>query len=435
MRTFCLITLCFLLVRVVYSQTSETTVKSYDVKVAVSKTSEFMDVSLKCNIMVNANNGMLCFLLNQESKVSSISYLRGSEWFSLPFKFTGRDSLLIFPADSLTSGNLYSLRFEYSLPAGMLSDTIMVFDRGNRWYPMIVDQVAPFRIEALAPEEYLVLSAGDPISSYTKENFTSYVWESRTPVFKLPLIILNSNVIKLKQINYKGVNISMYYMTADSAASDILALSEEAFGYFETAFGNYPYKSLRFVEIPYFEGINTGSGIIMLGTRSINDIAKGFSDGLYLSIAQQWIGAGVFAKYGTPGFWLLSLSLPHYLRLMYIRHAWGEELYNKSLRDPLQNYMEFAGKERDIPLIDITIPDSREKGIVLYAKGPYVFGRIERQLGADKWSGFIRNLCSICRGKTLTFEEFKNLLSAYDENGNTLNLLQKLVTGIGIEME
>lgn len=435
MRTLSLLTLCFLLAVAVYGQASEITVKSYDIKTAVSKTSEFMDVSLRCSIKVNANKGLLCFLLNQESKVSSVSYHRGSEWLSLPFKFKGRDSLIISAADSLTSGNNYSLRFEYSLPAGMLSDTIMMFDRGNRWYPMILDQAASFRIEGFAPEEYIVLSAGDLTGSTTKGNFNSFVWESHTPVFKLPLIILNSGVTKLKQANYKGINISIYYMAADSAASDILTLSAGAFGYFDTAFANYPYKSLRFVEIPYFEGINTGSGIIMLGTRSINDIAKGFNDGLYLSIAQQWIGAGVFAKYGTPGFWLLSLSLPHYLRLMYIRHARGEEIFNKSLLDPLQKYMEFAGKESDIPLIDITVPDSRGKGILLYAKGPYVFGRIERQLGAAKWSGFIRNLCSVCRGKTLTFEDFKNLLSAYDENGITINLLQKLVSETGIDME
>ena len=133
-----------------------------------------------------------------------------------------------------------------------------------------------------------------------------------------------------------------------------------------------------------WEGINTGSGLIMIGSQSLEMMKQKYYDGLNLTIAQQWIGAGVFAKYGAPGFWFLALSLPHYLRLMYLQQTKGEESFQESLHKPLAKYKEFSGKENDIPIMDIDSPNSREKSIILYGKGPYVISKIKNAMGDRK---------------------------------------------------
>ena len=56
----------------------------------------------------------------------------------------------------------------------------------------------------------------------------------------------------------------------------------------------------------------------MVGSTYIDQFKKGHYENLHLSIAAQWIAAGVFFKLFGKGFWFLQLSLPHYLRLMYL---------------------------------------------------------------------------------------------------------------------
>ena len=102
------------------------------------------------------------------------------------------------------------------------------------------------------------------------------------------------------------------------------------------------------------------------------------------------------------------------------------------MNEPLEKYKEFAGKENDIPIINIDSPNSREKGLILYGKGPFVFSKIHKAMGDKKWLSFLQNLYKSFRGKILTYDEFEKQTSRYDENGSILTLLKKLITQKGI---
>ena len=184
-----------------------------------------------------------------------------------------------------------------------------------------------------------------------------------------------------------------------------------------------------------WDGINTGSGLIMIGSQSLEMMKQKYYESINLTIAQQWIGASVFAKYGSPGFWFLSLSLPHYLRLMYLHKTQGEESFQESLNEPLTKYKEFSGKENDIPIINVDSPNSREKGLILYGKGPFVINKIYKAMGDEKWLSFLQNLYNSFRGKILTYDEFEDQISSYDENGIILALLKKLISQKGMPEE
>src|SRR5690606_34147644 len=127
-------------------------------------------------------------------------------------------------------------------------------------------------------------------------------------------------------------------------------------------------------------------------TQSLELIAKGYKDFLILTIAQQWFGAGVFPDFNRKGFFFLSISLPHYLRLMYVRDSDGEETFNNSMLTPMKRYEEFAGSGSDIPVIDVDIPNTKEKSIILYAKGPFILSKIESEMGRDNWKSFLADL-------------------------------------------
>ena len=343
--------------------------------------------------------------------------------------------LLLFESGILPN-NKYDLRFEYSFPTSWLKDSLVIIDRGHRWYPLILDQVAPFKLTCTVPKGFYVLAAGDLISVQDNSDNITFLWESKSAVFKLPLIIFNRSRFKEVEYDSLGINIDFFYLNADSLqALSIIKEAIKSVKFYSEQIGNYPYKKLTLFEVTQWEGINTGSGLIMIGTESLEMMKQKYFESLNLTIAQQWIGAGVFAKYGSPGFWFLSLSLPHYLRLMYLREAQGEESFLELLNEPLTKYKEFSGKENDIPIINVDSPNSREKGLILYGKGPFVLNKIYKAMGNENWLAFLQNLYESFRGKILTYDEFEKQISRYDEDGSILVLLKNLISQKGMPEE
>lgn len=98
----------------------------------------------------------------------------------------------------------------------------------------------------------------------------------------------------------------------------------------------------------------------------------------------------------------------------------------------MDNYKEFAGKENDIPIIDIDFPNTKEKGLVIYAKGPYILSKLETAMGKTTWMDFIHNLYYSYQGKILSYEKFKEMLSHYDKNGRVLIDFNKMMSEKGL---
>jgi len=368
------------------------------------------------------------FLLSSEASIKKITIRKEKEWIDIPYKINGKDSLLLSCAGIFEDSAKYPVRFEYSMPAGKFNDTMLMLDRGNRWYPLIMDQVASFKLYCEAPKGCAVLSAGNLISKKegTKE---VYIYESKTPVFKIPLLIYNP--AKYKKVSNKIFDL---YLLASNPVEgrELLGKIEKAFCYFSSAIGAYSYERLSIIEIPYFPGVNTGSGLIMAGMQSIEAAIKGDDDIINLSAALQWFGAGVFAKYGGKGFPFLTITLPNYLCLMFERSDKGEEFYENELKQILEKYKEIAGKENDIPLLDISAPNTREKGIILYAKGPYILSRIEKIAGAERWKNILRNLYEKYKGNILTYEEFEKHLARDEEQESVIPLFRKMMSEKGM---
>ena len=417
----------------ILSQTSTLNVDSYDIAANLTLNSENLDITLLCQIQPSVSLSEVQFIFSSESNLHSVKYLKDDNWTSIPYKFIGKDSLLLLFESGILPDNKYDLRFEYSFPTSLLKDSLVIIDRGHRWYPLILDQVAPFKLTCTVPKGFYVLAAGDLIS--VKDN-TTFIWESKSAVFKLPLIIFNRTRFKEAAFDSLGIVIDFFYLNPDSLeALSVIKEAVKSVKFYSEHIGNYPYKKLTLLEVTQWEGINTGSGLIMIGTQSLKMMKQKYFESLNLTIAQQWFGAGVFAKYGSPGFWFLSLSLPHYLRLMYLREVQGEESFLELLNELLAKYKEFAGKENDIPIINVDSPNSREKGLILYGKGPFVLSKIHKAMGNENWLAFLQNLYKSFCGKILTYDEFEKQISRYDENGSLLALLKKLISQKGMAEE
>lgn len=417
-------------------QTSIVNINSYDIEATLKLNSVNIEFTTLCQIQTSDSISTIQFIFSSESNIHSVEYLEENKWLSIPYKLNGKDSLLLLFNSEIFPTNKYLFRFKYSFPTNSTNDSPVIIDRGHRWYPLILDQIAAFKLICSVPKGYNVLAAGDLLSVNNYKDSTTFIWESQFAVFKMPLIVFNSYQFKRAELDSLNISIDFYYLNVDSIeASSIINEAAKCINYFSKNIGSYPYEKLTLFEVTQWEGINTGSGLIMLGSQSLEMMKRKYYDGLNLTIAQQWIGAGVFAKYGDTGFWFLALSLPHYLRLMYLRQTQGEKSFLESLQEPLVKYKEFAGKENDIPLINIDSPNSREKSLILYGKGPFVLNRIENKMGNEKWLSFLQNLYKSFRGKILTYTDFEKYISKYDESGNILTLLKQLITQKGMPEE
>ena len=411
------------------SQTSTTTVHHYDINIKFNVQTEVINIDLICELQKPDNLPEIKFLLNDESKISSIKIHKRNNWSEVQYKFN-EDSLVIHSGQDSQADQILKLKFEYSFPAGEFNDTVFAIDRGERWYPLIMDQIASFKLTCEVPAFCKVLSAGNLISSGNDGNTASYTWESKFPVFKLPLIIFNPEKYK----NTENNNVNFYYSNLEPVeANKIMEKVSSVISYYSNIIAPYPYKKLNLFEIKDFPGINTGSGLLMIGTQSLVMFGKGYEEGIILTVAQQWFGAGVFAKFGQRGFFFLSLSLPHYLRLMYIRHSEGEDKFEYKLNGMIDDYKKFAGQENDIPIVDVDFPNTKEKGKILYDKGPWILSKIDSLTGNSNWIKFIRNLYNSYHGKILTYNDFINILSDYMKNENDINTVKKLLTEKGIK--
>jgi hypothetical protein len=414
-------------------QTSIVNINSYDIDATLKLNSENIEFTTLCQIQTSDTLSSIQFIFNSESDINSVEYLTEGNWLNVQHNFNGKDSLLLFFNHGILPPNKYLLKFKYSFTTNNLNDSPVIIDRGNRWYPLILDQIASFKLSCNVPKAYYALASGDLQVVNNYKDSTTFIYESQSAVFKMPLIVFDIHQFKKAEYDSLGISINFYYLNADSIeVSTIINEAAKCINYYSKNIGSYSYKKLTLFEVTQWEGINTGSGLMMIGSQSLEMMKQKYYDILNLTIAQQWIGAGVSAKYGAPGFWFLSLSLPHYLRLMYVRDTKGEESFLESINEPIAKYKEFAGKENDIPLLDIDSPNSREKSIILYGKGPFIFNKIQNVMGDEKWLSFLQSLYESFRGKILTYAEFEKQISIYDENGNILTLLNKLVTQKGM---
>jgi hypothetical protein len=409
---------------------------SYDIDATIAAHTGAVDITATCLMQKTDTTSQSELLLSSNSKLQAVLSFTNGCWSEIPFQFSGKDTLqLHFPltmrqADSLT------IKFRYTFPINSLGDSLLLLDRGSRWYPLIIDQIAAMRLRCEVPREYTVLSAGDLLEMKVSGTTSQFIWETKLPIFKLPLVVFKSSSLKKDTNQFLQKKIVLYSSAAGTLPStSILAEAKNAFIFFTNTIGRYPYKCLTLVEVPYFDGTDISSGLLMVGSSSFREMGTGDFDALRLTVAEQWIGAGVFAKFHQPGFWFLTISLPQYLRLMYIRHKEGEEAFNKALHEPLKQYERFAGKENDVPILDVDYPNTKEKGLVLYGKGPFVISKLHTQLGDDQWKAFLHDLYKEFLGKILTYGEFRTYVSKHDKSGTGLTLLNKLVTQKGIPKE
>jgi hypothetical protein len=419
-----------------FCQTPPVEITSYDIKANLNFLSRELQVAATVELVKADTVGEFEMMLNSDAKIGTIRSEMKDGWIDLPYKFVGKDTLhLAVPSELIASRNL-TLDFKYTLRMDELKSGVLILDRGHRWYPLILDQIAGFKLTVTVPLGYDVLSAGDFVEKKDLPKRSRFVWESKIPVFKLPLIIAKAGSYNETVKKCGSKEIYFYSSTVDKETKEkILSEACSCFEFYNKLIGEYPHHRLTLIEIPEMEGTDIATGLLLIGSTFMDAFQQGQYDNLHLSIACQWIAAGVFFKFLGKGFWFLQLSLPHYLRLMYLEKTKGIDAFTRGLQQGLDAYKEIAGSEKEVSIMDVDFPNSKEKARTIYGKGPYVIDKVRRQIGDENWEKFIKGIYKDFKGRILTYDEFVNYLSRYDKDGIAVEKLNKMVSEKGIPDE
>ncbi len=405
-------------------------IDSYDIKVKYESSQKPLSIDLTVFFQHNQEKDIE-LLFSSKCNISSISIKEGKKIRNLDYVRKGTDTIKLMLDEQILTEPVLQILFSYSYPLD--NDTVIILDRGHRWYPMIAENIAPFTMQIEIPPQFIAVSAGELTEERDNGTVKYCTFSTNNPVFKIPLIIAPEHYYTVSEKGCGNIKICSYFITEhsltliDSIQTNICSL----INYFNSNIGMYHFKRFTIVETPFFEGSNIGSSIITVGTESINSFSSGSRDWLNLTVACQWVSAGVFPRLFCKGFWFLSLSVPHYLRLMYTESEKGEDAFNKELAYLSEKYSSFAGTEKDIPILDIDFPNTKEKGILIYCKGVLTIDRLRKQMGDINWSAFLKELYTEYKGKIIVLDDFVNLINKYDTSGESSKQLMKTLSETG----
>lgn len=394
------------------------------------KSAKHFQIMATITAEMNAPADQLSVFLNPTAKISAIQMELSGTWQNTEYSVS-EDKILIH-MHGLQKTKKCRIRFNYILPIVEPIDDFFYMDRGNRWYPLILDDVAKVRISAVVPSRYAMFSGGNLVESKLADDFSTYEWETQIPVFKIPFILMKPD--RYHQITKEcGDKELVYYFFQDTTDSNKKIIEEacRTFQFLNDRIGPYPHRQFTVIEMDMFQNYSfITTGLVLTSSDFIRQFRKGDYEGLQLPIATQWFGANVFGKFEDTGFWFFTLSFPHYLRLMYLESTKGEETFFKELQAPYDRYLEYADTEDDLPILSIDRLNTPAKGYTIIGKGPFLLDELREKLGDDKWQELLRSLYKTYHGNIMTYDAFMGTLTSVG-NEKIAHDFEEMVQSLG----
>jgi hypothetical protein len=372
-------------------------------------------------------------LLTERAVIESISAESKGKSQIVGQTYIGLDSLQLTLPTELKSATELTLKFEYNIEIPEWGGSLMMLGRNHHWYPMLLDQIATVQLKTAAYTTFEIYSAGDLISKSVEGDWEFREYQTRIPVFKIPLVISRTGHLQAMSDTTGKIDLFLHTTAARAGIRQaLLKQTAEFLAYYENLLGPYHHQGLTMIEVGGFSGVEIGTGLLLIGSGALDQYERGNISMLSLVVANQWLGAGVFPRYGSQGFWFLTLSLPHYLRIMNLEDEVGGLALAQELKTLQGVFQPLAGTASEITILEVDKPDSDVKAKLIYAKGPLVVDKLRAKLGDKVWRTFLRQLYQQYQGKILSLDSFTKLLGKHDTSGEAVKLMQRLLTSKGM---
>ena len=211
----------------------------------------------------------------------------------------------------------------------------------------------------------------------------------------LPFFAWLSARYAVKQVNWKGVTIGLYYNPAHAwNVDDMIHGAEDALDYYDAHFTPYQFRQLRILEFPDYASFAQSFANTIPFSESIGFIAdlrdKSKIDYPYYvtahEVAHQWWAHRVIGA-NMQGSTMLSESLAQYSAMMVMKQKYGADQMRKFLKYALDNYLAGRATEK---LAEEPLAKVENQPYIHYSKGALVFYALQDYLGEDKLDAMLR---------------------------------------------
>ena len=211
----------------------------------------------------------------------------------------------------------------------------------------------------------------------------------------LPFFSYLSARYAVKQVPWKGVDISVYYNPAHAWNVDrMIQGAKDALDYYDANYTPYQFRQLRILEFPNYASFAQSFANTIPFSESIGFIAdlrdKSKIDYVYYvtahEVAHQWWAHRVIGA-NMQGSTMLSESLAQYSALMVMKQKYGADQMHKFLKYELDNYLAGRATEK---LAEEPLAKVENQQYIHYRKGSLVFYALQDYIGESTLNAVLK---------------------------------------------
>lgn len=199
---------------------------------------------------------------------------------------------------------------------------------------------------------------------------------------------------------WKDVELEIFHHPPHRANLDrMMSGMQSALGYYTSAFGPYPYREMRIIEVPPYNihGRAFPSAVGFAELNFINRHEPGLVDltffGTAHEVAHQWWGGQVRPAYAK-GRGFVSESLANYSAMLVTEKVLGPAEAQRVYDYQMNRYLQQRGETgKDVPLLEVD-----DHPHVSYGKGAVALYTLREHIGAEAVNGALRRFLEKYRG-------------------------------------
>ena len=366
---------------------------------------------------------VLSFFLNSRLKIDRIVDLKTGRSLSWNETTSSPDTKRI-DISLKKAGTSFSLSISYE---GQIHDPVvkeksLQFVRGDQtpgliglegvylssssgWYPDRPESRATFRVEAVIPEPFRIVTQGELLSEQLKSGFWRSEWSYALPTEGLTLV---AGIYSVKRRKVNDIRISTYFFPEDDKFAEIfLDGAEDYLRIYSDLLGQYPFKKFDIVQNFFSSGYSFPT-FTLLAPETIRQGKEFLRPGaLDHEIVHSWWGHYVSVKPGT-GNWVEALTT-YCTNYYYKELKMGEEAARKHRQDVMQKYAIQVPPSKDYPLRQFGEKQDELDSQIGYGKGSMVFHMLREMAGKDRFFSTLRDLARRYGGKQASWEDIQKV--------------------------
>ncbi|MET0273659.1 MAG: M1 family aminopeptidase [Phenylobacterium sp.] len=277
------------------------------------------------------------------------------------------------------------------------------------------------------------IAPGYRISDVTKDGRRTVRYRTDAPV--LSFFSVQSARYAIKKVDYKGVELAIYYDPQHGWNVDRMIKSlETGLDYYQANFSPYQFRQARILEFPDYAQFAQAFANTMpysegIGFITDNTKADKIDFVTYVTaheLAHQWWAHQVIGA-DMQGQTSLSETLAQYSALIVMEKTYGPSGIRKFLKRELDTYLRRRGGElvEELPLIRV-----ENQPYIHYNKGSLVMYLLRDRLGEDTVNAALRTLIDKYAFKGAPYPRSQDLVDALRAQAGPDPVKQQLITDL-----